>query len=245
MIHSDLAKNDRISEQRMILRRKSTALDAAVTPAAVSDIEPALLSDPTAPDDVESTWARLISDVLSPPVVWGAVGALVAFTVSSNSADGVLWAAIYGALVCLLPALYIVWMVKRGQITDIHIRERTQRFKPFAVSLAGALGAWVLLRSIGAAPLMPLFALFSFVQILGMFIITLWWQISMHAMSITAAVLLTGALIGPLAGIALLPLIPVVGAARVRLNRHTTAQVIAGALLGGVFTLLMLAIARA
>ncbi|MCS7072728.1 MAG: hypothetical protein NZM00_14580, partial [Anaerolinea sp.] len=114
----------------------------------------------------------------------------------------------------------------------------------FAVSLAGALGAWLLLRSIGAPSLMPLFALFSFVQILGMFIVTLWWQISMHAMSITAAVLLTGALIGPLAGIALLPLIPVVGAARVHLNRHTTAQVIAGALLGGICTIIMLLIAQ-
>lgn len=232
----------------MILRRKSAALDVAATTAAIGVVEQALLHEQgVAAGQVEddSTWARLVSNIFSPPVVWGAVGILVAFTVSTSAADGALWAAIYGFMVCLLPAVYIVWMVKRGHITDIHIRERAQRIKPFAVSLAGALGAWFLLRSIGAAPLMPLFALFSFVQILGMFVITIWWQISMHTMSITAAVLVSGALIGPVVGVLLVPLIVLVGAARIRLNRHTLSQVIAGAMLGGTCTIIMLGLARA
>lgn len=230
----------------MPFRRKRASTQALMMDALVED--PQLLPDEAEIAAIvrvtEATWARVVSDVLSPPVIWALVAFLIAFSAAATTGDAVLWGVIYGVCVCLLPALYIGWMVQRGHITDIHIRVRTQRAKPFAVSLGGALLAWVILRTVGAAPLLPVFALCSFVQIAAMFVITLWWQISMHALSITAAVVIAAILLGLEIGLLLVPLIFVVSAARVKLNRHTVAQVVAGGILGGVSTLMMFLLAR-
>lgn len=237
----------------MALRRKhapmtpNALIETPASTLAVSPMEPALLPDEDEIAEMvrvtETTWARIVSDVLSPPVVWAGVAFLVAFSAAATTGDAVLWGVIYGVLVCLMPALYIGWMVQRGHITDIHIRVRRQRIKPFAVSMLGTLAAWMALRYAGAASLMPLFALCSFVQIAAMFVITLWWQISMHALAITAAVVVAAILLGAGTGLALFPLIFLVSAARVKLRRHTVTQVVAGGLLGAFSTILMFTLA--
>jgi membrane-associated phospholipid phosphatase len=58
----------------------------------------------------------------------------------------------------------------------------------------------------------------------------------MHMMSITCAVVALGALFGVGPMLVASPLIPVVGAARLKLKRHTPAQVVAGSILGGALT---------
>jgi membrane-associated phospholipid phosphatase len=184
-------------------------------------------------------WARLVSDILSPPVVWGAVAFPVAFRAADSTNRALLWALVYTALVCVLPAVYIGQAVYRGKITDIHIQQREQRIRPFLVSMMGTGLAWFVLFLLGAPALMPMFALFSLFQIALMLAITFYWQISMHAMSITGAVVVTGALYGPAAALILSPLIPVVGTARIKLRRHTLLQVVAGGCVGGGLTLLM------
>ena len=92
----------------------------------------------------------------------------------------------------------------------------------------------------GAPRLLPVFALVSLVLLLTMTLVTLVWQISMHSMSIACAVVATGALYGLGPALLISPLIPVVGVARIKLRRHTLAEVIAGGLLGGCLTLIML-----
>lgn len=185
------------------------------------------------------SWARLISDVLSPPVIWGLMAFPIAFYSAESQERALLWALTYAVLVCILPALYIGYMVWRGHITDIHVQVREQRLRPFLVSVICAGVAFTLLRVMDAPSLLPLFAIFSLVQLGVMLLITLLWQISMHSMSITGAVVLAGALYGPGTALLLSPLIPVVGAARIRLRRHTPAQVVAGGLLGALLTWVM------
>lgn len=185
------------------------------------------------------SWARLISDVLSPPVIWGLMAFPIAFRTAESQERAVVWALTYSVLVCILPALYIGYMVWRGHITDIHVQVREQRVRPFIVSVVCAAIAWTMLRVMDAPSLLPLFAIFSLIQLGIMLLITLLWQISLHSMSITGAVVLAGALYGPGTALLLSPLIPVVGAARIRLRRHTPAQVVAGGLLGAVLTWMM------
>lgn len=185
------------------------------------------------------SWARLISDVLSPPVIWGLMAFPIAFRTAESQERALIWALTYSVLVCILPALYIGYMVWRGHITDIHVQVREQRVRPFIVSVVCAGIAWTMLRVMDAPSLLPLFAIFSLIQLGIMLLITLLWQISMHSMSITGAVVLAGALYGPGTALLLSPLIPVVGAARIRLRRHTPAQVVAGGLLGAVLTWMM------
>jgi hypothetical protein len=188
------------------------------------------------------SWERIISDAFSPPVIWGVLAIPIAFREARSSEQALLWALTYIVMVCILPAVYIGWMVWRGHISDIHMPVRRERIRPFIVSLVGTGLAWGILRLMGAPPLLPIFALVSLALLLSMLLVTLVWQISMHSMSITCAVVATGALYGVVPALLLSPLIPVVGAARIKLRRHTLAEVIAGGMLGGCMTLLLLVV---
>jgi hypothetical protein len=188
------------------------------------------------------SWARLISDIFSPPVIWGLMAFPIAFHSAESQERAMIWALTYSVLVCVLPALYIGYMVWRGHITDIHVGVREQRIRPFAVSVFCTALAWTVLRWMGAPALLPMFTLFSLIQLALMLLITLTWQISMHSMSITGAVVVAGALYGPGTALLLSPLIPVVGAARIKLRRHTLPQVIAGGILGALLTAVMVLI---
>jgi membrane-associated phospholipid phosphatase len=148
-----------------------------------------------------------------------------------------LWAGIYIALVCLLPALFIYWMVRRGSITDIHMKVRRERFLPFLVSMLCAALTWGIMQLIGASPAMPMMSAFTLAHLTVMALITLVWQISMHAMSISGAMVATGIVFGLFPALIIAPLIPLVGTARLQLERHTLAQVIAGTLVGALITI--------
>ncbi len=186
--------------------------------------------------DPSARWARVISNLISPPVVWAVLAFPIAWQHAPSRAHAIIWALIYGVLVCLLPMLYIAWMVQRGRITDLHLKYRHERLLPFLVSVLCTGAAWFILRWTGAPPLVPLLAAVTLAQLVMMTLITLVWQISMHAMSIASAVTATALLFGALPALAVAPLVPLVGAARLKLRRHTPAQVIAGTLVGALVT---------
>ena len=188
------------------------------------------------------TWARLVSDILSPPMVWGAFAFPIALRDAETQEQAILWAAVYIVLVCLLPIIYIAVMVKRGDITDIHMRVRKQRIRPFLVSIACTGFAWFVLRLMGAPAVVPLFALFSFVLLTVMTLISLVWQISIHAISITGVTVATAALYGLIPALLTIPLIILVGAARLKLKRHTPAQVVAGMFVGLIVPVILFSV---
>lgn len=188
------------------------------------------------------SWARVISDVLSPPVVWAALAIPIALRDAPDRGTGWAWAADYIVLVCLIPIVYIGWMVKLGRITDMHLKVRRQRLLPFAVSISGALAALLSLSLLDASPVMLLFALFTLIQLALIAAITLTWQISVHAMSISGAVVAAGVLFAPVMALLVLPLVVIVGAARIHLKRHTLSQVVAGTVAGMVVPALLFAL---
>ncbi len=196
-------------------------------------------------NDSRFYWARLISNLISPPVVWAVMIFPIAFREAESQGQAVVWALTYGVLVCLLPILYIAWMVRRGSISDIHMRLREERLRPFLVSIGCTGLAWLALRLMGAPSVVPLVAVVTLVQLAVMAIITLVWQISMHAMCISSAVVATGILFGLGPALLVSPLVPLVGAARLKLQRHTPAQVVAGTLLGAVVTVALYTVAVA
>ncbi|MEL6148983.1 MAG: hypothetical protein AAFR56_05100 [Chloroflexota bacterium] len=185
--------------------------------------------------EYERNWARIVSDVLSPPVVWTLLAfplALAEETIGRGNA--IASATLYGFLVCWVPVMFIGWMVKRGHITDIHMKLRRQRILPFGVSITCSAGAVGLLWTLKAGTILILFGVATLLVLIVMALITIFWQISIHAMSITSAVVVAGMVFGMTVALWLLPLIPVVGAARLKLKRHTMAQLVAGALVGAL-----------
>jgi len=191
---------------------------------------------------MNARWARVISNLLSPPMVWSILVFFIAFHFAENRLQGLMWALTYGILVCLMPILFIAWRVHGGKISDIHMKERQERIVPFAVSIVCAILAWQVLRMMNAPSILPLIAAITLVELAVMLVITFAWQISMHAMSISVALVATGIVFGAAPALFVSPLLPIVGAARLRLQRHTLAQVVAGAIVGALIPLVVLAV---
>jgi len=172
--------------------------------------------------------AYAISQVGSPPVLTAAAIALNGSTLSSPRAWG--WAGIHILLAVLAPLLYLVWLVRRGLVTDLDVQLRQQRIKPMTFTTVCAGLAWLVLV-LGAAP-QPMVVLAGalWVQAVVTFAITLRWKVSVHCAAAAGTATVLWFLMGmPLP---LLVGVPLIAWSRARLRRHTLAQIIAGVLLG-------------
>ncbi len=198
--------------------------------AAPKDFEAVL--DPyaaLAPSRWDEHLAQWISRVASPPFVVAAGIILSVQTIGTSAAW--LWAGFYLLLVVSLPAGYVLWLVRRGEVTDFDLRLREQRLRPFLATLSSAIIAWLALFFGDAPYLLVVLAGAGWVQIALLFGITLRWKISAHCTTVAGFVVLTWALFGSAAAPLALT-IPLVAWSRLRLRRHDLPQTLAGTLLG-------------
>ncbi len=173
--------------------------------------------------------AHFISNVFSQPVL-GAAGILITAR-SLGSLYAWAWSIFFAVTAVGIPVLYIVWQLHRGTISDFHLRIREERFKPMLVlvgSLVTAIGVMINGNAPGALILTAIWGTSLSVFLL---VITLFWKISGHSTAATSFAVfiyaLHGAILAPI-----FFLIPLVGWARLRIRRHTKAQVLAGTLTG-------------
>lgn len=175
--------------------------------------------------------AQIISAVLSPPLLAGAM--LATAVAAQPSPHAWLWAAACLALSVLTPVGYLLALRWRGLVSDLDVQRREERARPLSFALAAMLATVVLLWLVAAPPLLLAVSAAHFVQTALALLITLRWKISMHSAASAACVALLLYVAGPSATSALAAL-PLVAWSRVRLHRHTPAQTIAGAALGGL-----------
>ncbi|WP_371588400.1 hypothetical protein [Streptomyces virginiae] len=141
------------------------------------------------------------------------------------------------ALFCGVAPIGIIALgVRRGALTDQHIRVRRRRVVPMALSLASVVAGVALLHALGAPR--PVFALVVAmpVGLVSSLPVTVAWQISIH-MSVAGGtvmilLLVLGAPALPAALVA-----AAVGRSRPVLEAHTPAQLLAGTALGGTAAL--------
>lgn len=195
------------------------------------------------PGWIELGWAKFVSDIVSPPVVWGLLAYPIAARNAPSSQEAFWWATLYFASVAVIPVLYILLQVRRGNIEDMHLPNREERIRPFVISTITCAGAAVLMYAINASSVMKVFVLSSLLQIALMAAITTMWQISVHGFSTAGAVVTAGTMFGVVVALVMLPLIPIVGIARLKLKRHTRAQVIAGVAVGAISVGIVFALA--
>lgn len=183
----------------------------------------------TVSDNRLSAFAYWVSQIGSPPLTGAAAVLLVSYALATGSAWS--WAGFYLLATILLPCLYIIWLVRKGHVSDFHLPIREERIRPLIFSLTTALAAWGLLHQ-GAAPApLRMLAGVNGIQALVFFLITLRWKISLH----TAAAAVMAQLALAFLGTGALPLtmsVPLIAWSRVHLRRHTVAQTIGGACLG-------------
>jgi len=182
--------------------------------------------------------ARLISNVFNPATL--ALPMLLLGVYESHQPGAWRYAALYALIGVLVPMLDFLWQMRAGHVSDIHLANRSERYRVFVVSILCSTLGLAILHLVNAPPLIVALAQAAVLQGTVLFVITLRWQISIHTAMITSAVTFMLLAFGHSA-LAFVLLIPLVAWARVHLNRHTAAQVVAGAIVGATCMLLSLA----
>lgn len=181
--------------------------------------------------------AKVVSDVVNPAVVTAVVVALIAGMTQAWQ-----WTIVYILGAIGLPTAYIYYLLRRGIVSDFHIRNREERINPMLFTVATTTLAWLGLRLGGAPQQLTLFAFIGIFQTALLLLITAYWKISVHTTAIAALSIFLVGLFGWQASAALL-MIPLVAWARLRTNSHTLRQTVGGTLAGTGFILAMLAFA--
>ncbi|MBE0643758.1 MAG: hypothetical protein IH600_06730 [Bacteroidetes bacterium] len=183
-------------------------------------------------------FAHRLSIALIPPTIAAAVFALLVLAYEHGSIfhQVVVWVV---ATACAggLQMAYVMYLRKMKQVSAYDVPERLQRTKPYMISAGISLGGLMFLLFLNASVFVWGLMWCFLVNTLILNAINLRWKISAHMMGFTGPLVF----LFPLFGWELLwtlPLIALLGWARVTLRAHTIAQVIAGALAGIALTLL-------
>ncbi|MGR4881955.1 hypothetical protein ACIPUC_21530 [Streptomyces sp. LARHCF249] len=179
--------------------------------------------------------ARILTDALAPANLVVALLLLVGWH-ATGSWSGLGW-GLLGALFCgLVPVGIIMLGVRRGALTDQHIRVRRQRMVPMALSGVSVAAGITLLYVLGAPADVFALVVAMLVGLASSLLVTAGWQISVH-MSVAGGTVMILLLVfgAPVLPAALLA--AALGWSRLVLKAHTPAQVIAGTALGGAAAL--------
>ncbi|MFH2110433.1 MAG: PAP2 family protein [Candidatus Bathyarchaeota archaeon] len=141
---------------------------------------------------------------------------------------------------CFLPLILVVYMLKRGIISDFYANDRNERFIPFMSTIFSYTMGTIALIAVRAPEQITALMACYIVNGVVLLLITMKWKISIHASGIaspvTALVYLLGTRLLPL----FLLFLPVAWA-RVELKAHDKKQVTAGAVISTVLTWLQMA----
>jgi hypothetical protein len=138
--------------------------------------------------------AKWISRISSPPLL--IVLGLVLAAMVQGTTLAWLWVFFYTVLVVLIPAIYIVWKVRRGEITDFHMKIRQQRTKPLLLSLICTTLGWIILKVGNAPSALVIFGGVGIIQMAFIFLVTLKWKISGHSATVAGFTVFVFALFG-------------------------------------------------
>lgn len=188
--------------------------------------------------DNDEEIARWVSHVVSPHVVGIVLTAVISYRYSDNPWETLLWLAILLPIIVVPPFVYILWLVHQGSLEDIYMPRRETRLRPLAVMMGWLLVCWGLVRYWGVPPIVEALLMITIVSVGILSAVTLFWKISFHGATISAAataiMMMAGSWTWPV-----MLLVPLVGWSRIRLLRHTPRQVIYGSLVGATIALIV------
>ncbi|NGM15810.1 phosphoesterase PA-phosphatase [Verrucosispora sp. CWR15] len=186
---------------------------------------------------LSTRFARVVTEVFAPALLAAVMPVVVALQTSAPAVGPGLGWALVGALFCsVIPNSLIWWGVRRGRLSDHHIRVREQRRTPLAYGLLSVLVGLTLL--VGFRAPRPVIAMVVVMFALGLAVtlVNLVWKLSIHAAVAAGSAAVLVIVFGPdlllaAAGVVL------VGWSRVELREHTVGQVVAGTTVGLVVAL--------
>lgn len=178
--------------------------------------------------------ARVISDILSPPV-WLPVIQFILIRSTSSPAQLILSFASVFIFMLAVPFIMFLYLVKNKAISDIDITDRKERFSILIGSLFSMICLLGILFYMQNIPLFKWELLLTVILFIN-FLITLFWKISFHmAVNIIGSIIVV-LFFGP-SSVFVLATVPFVAWSRLILKKHTPAQLIAAFLLNGALLL--------
>lgn len=176
--------------------------------------------------------AAWVTEVFQPPVVVS-----IQLLISPLAEPGFPGTIGYGALaamfVCVLPLIVLLVLVRLGKVTDHHVSDRKQRAPVLLMALACIAVGLLVLAAAGAPQSVVAMVLAVVGGVAVLAAVSPFWKMSGHAAAVSCAAVVSVLMLGA-AWAPLLVLVPAVCWSRVVLRAHTVAQVVAGALFGGV-----------
>ncbi|MFZ3106583.1 MAG: hypothetical protein WA105_04295 [Candidatus Hydromicrobium sp.] len=164
---------------------------------------------------------------------------IICLMVVDNKIEAIGWAFLCLLFGMVIPYLYISFLYKKKKINDMHITEKENRIKPMVVSCISYIICFIILYVLeGPKILKSIFAVII-VSTIILTIITYFWKICLHASVITFIVITFNILFESKWMLLMIPLIPLIGWARVRIKKHTVNQVILGAGITAITTFLI------
>ena len=187
--------------------------------------------------------ARVITEVCAPAPTVALLLLLVAWHSAPTPAEAAKWGILAALFASILPFLYIVRGVRRRQLTDHHVRVRTQRPLPLTIGVASVITGLVLLVVLGAPRELVALVGAMVVGLAASTLVTLFWKLSIHAAVTAGAVVIMILVFGPIL-LVITPLVALVSWARVAIGDHTPAQAVAGACLGATIAAVVFSVLR-
>lgn len=182
--------------------------------------------------------ARTLSNVISPPIMFAFTG--LALGVHERPFwPGLAWGAVYSLLIAMTPMVVIIYLLRTGRISDIHMSAIHERHIPYLTAVISGLAAYVLLWVFDGPQMLRCLAVLSILTLGALGLINTRWLISIHATAAASTWTIMSLVFGWAVSLALLPFVVLICLIRLYLKRHTPAQVLAGVALGISGALLM------
>lgn len=179
-------------------------------------------------------WARIVTEVFSPPVLVLLTTVIVAASAASTVARGIGWALLATLFVGVVPYGVILLGVRAGRIGDHNITVRSQRVIPMTIAFASAAAAVVILALAGAPRPLIALVIASAVGLASIAAGSTVWKMSIHVGSAAGTVVVLALTLGAWVLLIGVPVLVVIAWARLRLTAHTLRQVIGGGMFGAV-----------
>jgi membrane-associated phospholipid phosphatase len=175
-------------------------------------------------------FAKILSYIFDGTLISIPMLVIICLATVDNTTKALGWAFLCLIFAMLIPSLYIHMLFRNKLINDLHIPDKEDRIKPLIIAIISNITGFSILYILKAPLFLKAMSLITIILIVILGIITYFWKVSMHAAWITFMVVTFNVLFGKLM-LFLLPLIPVVGWARVRIKRHTVNQVVSGSII--------------
>ncbi|MBN2073038.1 MAG: hypothetical protein JW770_03725 [Actinobacteria bacterium] len=178
-------------------------------------------------EKVSERIARVLSYVFDGSYISIPIFFIICLVAVQNVPQAIGWAFLCVLFGVIIPYIYILILFYKKKIIDMHIPDKRNRMKPLVMSFLSYSMGLVVMHILKAPLILKSIFTISVISSAIFILITRFWKISLHASWITFVVITFYVLFGTWM-LALTPLVPIVGWARVRIKRHTITQVVLG-----------------